>query len=57
MPPEEKNRLKQLFFDDPDVKDSILSHIQAAKRVETYKYDRDKVVAESTLYHDWAEDS
>ena len=32
LPPEDKARLKQQFFDDPDVKESILSHIQAAGR-------------------------
>jgi len=53
--PEDKVRLKQQFFDDPDVKESILSYIQTAGNKDQFRFDR--VVAASTLYHDWAEDS
>lgn len=48
-------RIKHQFFDDPDVKESIMSHIQATGKNEQFKYDR--IVAESTLYHDWCEES
>lgn len=56
LPPEDKAKLRQQFFNDPDVKESILSHIQAVGRMDQFKFDRDRVVAESTLYPDFNED-
>jgi len=32
LPVEDKAKLKQQFFNDPDVKESILSHIQAVSK-------------------------
>lgn len=44
------------FFGDPEVKESIISHMLAAKRSQAYKFD--KVVAESNLYkEDWGEET
>lgn len=50
----QKARLKEQFLEDPDVKQSLMKHINSIQRMEmvqepqTAKYDR---VGESTLYH------
>ena len=56
IPPEDKARLRTQFLGDPDVKESIMSHIQATGKTDQLKFD--KIVAESTLYNcDWGEES
>lgn len=41
--PDEKARLMTQFFGDPDVKESIISHIQATGNFDQKKFD--KIVA------------